>query len=110
MVEVLAGRPEASALLLDFDGSLAPIVVDPAAAAAPASTMALLERLARRLALVGIVSGRPVEFLAARVPLESVELVGQYGLERRIDGRIVVDPEAEQYAEAIEVAADRAAQ
>ena len=31
MVDVLAAHPESAALLLDFDGSLAPIVDDPAA-------------------------------------------------------------------------------
>ena len=70
MVELLAAQPDSAAVLLDFDGSLAPIVVDPAAAAAPPDTLALLERLSERLALVGIVSGRPVDFLAAAVPLE----------------------------------------
>jgi trehalose 6-phosphate phosphatase len=108
MVDVLAHRPGASVLLLDFDGSLAPIVVDPAAAAAPAPTLAVLERIVERLLLVGIVSGRPIEFLARAVPIAGVELVGQYGLERRVDGHTVIDPAALPYREAIATAAEEA--
>ena len=108
MVEVLAAQPESAALLLDFDGSLAPIVVDPATAAAPPETLDLLARLAERLALVGIVSGRPVDFLAAAVPLDRVDLVGQYGLERRVDGRIVIEPAALPFRDAVAQAATEA--
>ena len=42
MVDVLAAHPGSAALLLDFDGSLAPIVVDPAVAAAPPEALATL--------------------------------------------------------------------
>src|SRR5450755_3988532 len=108
MVDVLAAHPQSAALLLDFDGSLAPIVVDPAAAAAPAETLAVLEVLADRLLVVGIVSGRPLEFLARAVPLERVELVGQYGLERRVEGETVVEPAALAFRDAIAMAADEA--
>jgi trehalose 6-phosphate phosphatase len=108
MVDVLAAHPESAALLLDFDGSLAPIVVDPATAAAPAETLAVLELLVERLLVVGIVSGRPLEFLASAVPLAGVELVGQYGLERRVDGKTAVDPAALAFRDAIAKAADEA--
>jgi len=110
MVDVLAAQPGSAALLLDFDGSLAPIVVDPAIAAAPAETLAVLEVLVARLLVVGIVSGRPLEFLTAAVPLDGIELVGQYGLERRVDGRTVVDPAALAFRDAIATAADEAEQ
>jgi trehalose 6-phosphate phosphatase len=109
MVELLAAQPDAAAVLLDFDGSLAAIDVDPDAVAAPAETLALLDRLAERLALVAIVSGRPLEFLDRAVPLPRVELFGQYGLERRVDGRIVVEPAALPYRGAIATAADEVA-
>jgi trehalose 6-phosphate phosphatase len=108
MVDVLAAHPQSAALLLDFDGSLAPIVVDPATATAPAETLAVLEVLAGRLLVVGVVSGRPLEFLARAVPLERVELVGQYGLERRVEGETVVEPAALAFRDAISTAADEA--
>jgi trehalose 6-phosphate phosphatase len=108
MVDVLAAQPGSAALLLDFDGSLAPIVVDPAAAAAPAETLAVLEALATRLLVVAIVSGRPLDYLANAVPIEGIELVGQYGLERRVHGKTVVDPAALAFRDAIATAADEA--
>lgn len=108
MAELLAAHPESAALLLDFDGSLAPIVVDPAVAAAPPETLAVLGRLAERLALVAILSGRPIDFLARAVPLPGIELVGSYGLERRIDGRTVIEPEALRYRDAVAAAATEA--
>jgi trehalose 6-phosphate phosphatase len=108
MVELLAARPDAAAVLLDFDGSLSGIEVDPETVTAPAATLDLLERLARRLALVAIVSGRPLDFLARVVPIPSVELFGQYGLERRVDGRTVVEPAALPFRDAVASAATEA--
>jgi trehalose 6-phosphate phosphatase len=109
MVEQLAARPDAAAVLLDFDGSLSAIDVDPDAVTAPPATLALLERLAERLALVAIVSGRPLDFLDRVVPIPAVELFGQYGLERRVDGRTVVEPSARPYRDAVASAAAEAA-
>jgi trehalose 6-phosphate phosphatase len=109
MVELLAARPEVAAVLLDFDGSLSAIEIDPEKVTAPAATLALLSRLAERLALVAIVSGRPLDFLDRVVPIPSIELFGQYGLERRVDGRTVVEPAALPYREAVAAAADEAA-
>jgi trehalose 6-phosphate phosphatase len=108
MTDVLAAHPESAALLLDFDGSLAPIVVDPARAEAPPETLAVLARLAERLALVGIVSGRPIDFLAGVVDVPGVALVGQYGLEQLVDGKIVIEPAALPYRDAIAQAAAEA--
>jgi trehalose 6-phosphate phosphatase len=108
MVDVLAAHPESAALLLDFDGSLAPIVVDPVEAAAPQETLAVLGSLVERLRMVGIVSGRPLEFLSRAVPLDRVELVGQYGLERRAGGESVIDPAALAYRDAVATAAAEA--
>jgi trehalose 6-phosphate phosphatase len=108
MVELLAARPDAAAVLLDFDGSLSAIEIDPEAVTAPPATLALLERLARGLALVAIVSGRPLDFLNRVVPIPSVELFGQYGLERRVDGRTVVEPAALPFRAAVASAADEA--
>ena len=105
MVELLAAQPHAAAVLLDFDGSLSAIQIDPDAVTAPDATIDLLRRLAERLALVAIVSGRPLDFLARVVPVPEVELFGQYGLERRIDGRVVVEPAALPFRDAVATAA-----
>jgi trehalose 6-phosphate phosphatase len=105
----LVDRPSTAAVLVDFDGSVAAIVDDPAAAAALPEARAALGALAERLALVGVVSGRPVEFLARALDLPALTLVGQYGLERSVDGRVVVDPRAEPWLPAVAAAAAEAA-
>lgn len=71
--------------MTDFDGTLAEIVPDPATAVPRPEAPALLARLARRLALVAVVSGRPVAFLerALGPASASLALAGLYGLERR---------------------------
>jgi trehalose 6-phosphate phosphatase len=55
------------AVLSDFDGTLAPIVADPARAAALPGSVETLHRLASRLDVVAVISGRPAEFLASRL-------------------------------------------
>src|SRR6266702_5218945 len=51
-LEPFVAEPQRSALLFDIDGTLAPIVADPAASAVSESTRQLLEALDRRYALV----------------------------------------------------------
>jgi trehalose 6-phosphate phosphatase len=82
-----------SVLLFDLDGTLAPIVEDPAAARPLAESVDLLDALAHRYRRVGVVSGRPVSFLADHLPA-ALALSGLYGLEGRIDGALVEHPEA----------------
>jgi trehalose 6-phosphate phosphatase len=91
-------------VLVDFDGSIAPIVDDPADAVALPAARAALAALVDRVALVGVVSGRPVEFLVRALDLQGVTFVGQYGLERSVDGRAVVDARAEPYLPAVAAA------
>jgi trehalose 6-phosphate phosphatase len=73
-----------------------PIVEDPDLAEPVAGVPRLLAELARRYAVVAVVSGRPVAFLAARPPA-SVLLAGLYGLEVQRHGERQIDPEAEQW-------------
>lgn len=105
---VLLEEPARTAVLLDFDGSLAPIVDDPAEAAPLPGTAAVLERLARRFGRVAVVSGRPVQFLVRHLPVEGLDLVGLYGMERRIGGDVGVDPEAQPHLGRADAAADEA--
>ena len=89
----LAEAPGESALLLDVDGTLAPIVARPELAAVPASARAELERLAGRYLLVACISGRAGQEARRLVGVEGVVYVGNHGLE--------LDPRAEELAAAI---------
>ncbi|HEX8804758.1 MAG TPA: trehalose-phosphatase [Acidimicrobiales bacterium] len=73
-------RPGKAAILIDFDGTLAPIVDDPQAARPLDGAADLLAELARTYGVVGVLSGRPVSFLAPFMP-PGVVLSGLYGLE-----------------------------
>ena len=76
---VLVSQP--AGILADLDGTLAPIVGDPGAVRVPDATRDSLVALARRLAVVGIVSGRAA--LDVRRILEGAELlvIGNHGAE-----------------------------
>jgi trehalose 6-phosphate phosphatase len=100
----LAADPGRSGLVLDFDGVLAPIVADPTASALPAPVAASLRKLAGRLGLVGIISGRPAAFLAERVGLPGVPLLGSYGMEQVTDGVTHLDAAAERWLEPVKQA------
>jgi trehalose 6-phosphate phosphatase len=96
-IEALAENPAASGLVLDFDGVLSPIIEDPAASELPDRVAASLARLARTLGLLAIISGRPAEFLAERIPVPGVHLLGSYGIEQIRDGVRRVDPDAKKW-------------
>ena len=70
-----ARAPGRSALVLDVDGTLAPIAPRPELAAVPAETRAELERLVGRYLLVACVSGRAGEDARRLVGVDGIELV-----------------------------------
>ncbi len=106
----LAAEPGRAGLFCDFDGTLAPIVEDPAASSPLPGAPDVLEALAASLGRVAVVSGRPARFLAAHLGGRGVELWGLYGLER-VDagGAVVTDPEAEGWRPVLDAAAEAAA-
>lgn len=107
LVAPLRARPADSVLLFDFDGTLSPVVDDPAAAVAAPGVVAALLELASSYRTVGIVSGRPVAFLADLLP-EPIVVSGLYGLQLRRDGRVTEPPEADTWRHAVAAAAARA--
>jgi trehalose 6-phosphate phosphatase len=109
VLQPLAERPDASAVLVDFDGSLAPIVDDPDAARPLPAARDALGALARRVAVVAVVSGRPAAFLADALGLDGLTYVGHYGLERIAAGRVATDPRVEPYLASVAAVADEAA-
>jgi trehalose 6-phosphate phosphatase len=98
------------AVISDYDGTLAAIVDDPSKAVALPAALDALRDLVDRVALVAIVSGRPVAFLRENVPVAGITLVGQYGLEQVFEGRIVVDPRVKPYLPDVASAAQEAAE
>jgi len=73
--------PERTAVLLDVDGVLAPIVEVPQDAAVPPATQDELRRLNERYALVACISGRPSTDARRVVGLDELVYVGEHGLE-----------------------------
>lgn len=98
--------PSSTGIFTDFDGTLSPIVADPATAVPVPGAAELLGELAESYAVVAVISGRPVSFLAAHLP-SSVLAVGLYGLEVRRDGVISVDSKAERWRSVVADAATR---
>jgi trehalose 6-phosphate phosphatase len=91
-----------AAMLVDFDGSLAPIVDDPDAAIALPEARDALAALVGLVGRVAVVSGRPVGFLRDALRIEGITYVGQYGLQRWEGDRVVTDPRAAPYLAPIE--------
>jgi trehalose 6-phosphate phosphatase len=101
----ITAAPAASALITDYDGTLAPIVEDPARARPLPAAVDALRELVPHLAVVAVVSGRPAAFLRDHVPIPGALRIGVYGLERVVGDGIVADPRAAPYADAVLAAA-----
>ena len=89
----LTAAPAESALFLDFDGVLAPIVDRPEDAYPPPETRVELERLVGRYGLVAVVSGRAGDDVRDRVGVGGIVYVGSHGLE--------LDPQADRWRQQI---------
>jgi len=85
----LAARPAEAAILLDIDGTLAPIVEDPSSSRVPEETRIELRRLLGRYALVACLTGRQQAVAREIVGVDELPIIGEHGLE--------LAPEAEQW-------------
>ena len=92
-LDLLAEAPERAAIVLDVDGTLAPIVNRPEQAAVPEATRRELERLAGRYALVACDSGRTGDDARRLVGVDGIRYVGSHGLE--------LSPDAGRWSEEI---------
>jgi trehalose 6-phosphate phosphatase len=77
----LRANPQRAAVLLDIDGTLAPIVDHAADAHVPESTRQLLIAVARTYGLVGCVSGRRASEARAMVSIGTITYLGSHGVE-----------------------------
>lgn len=95
-------------LCLDYDGTLSPIVRDPAAARLAVSTRDRLRRLSSSGKItLAIISGRGLEDVRERVGLEGVIFAGNHGLEIRGPGLEYLNPPARRARPALRSAAER---
>ncbi len=104
-LDPLVAHAPRAAVLLDFDGTLAPIVDNPDAATVLPAAHDALASLVDRIGLVAVVSGRPVRFLRDALSLDGVTYVGQYGVQRWDGERVTTDPRVEPYLAAVEATA-----
>jgi trehalose 6-phosphate phosphatase len=79
----LRDRLAEAAILLDYDGTLAPIVARPQDAAPAPGVVDVLAALVDRAGSVTIVTGRPAAFVRELLPVPGLAVVGLYGLEGR---------------------------
>ena len=99
----LRAAPTRSAILLDVDGTLAPIVRHAEDAHVPEHTRALLIAIARRYGLVACISGRRAATARQIVSLGSITYVGNHGAEILRGGstEVELDPEVAIWAERV---------
>lgn len=110
----LTAERRRTCILTDFDGTLAPIVEDPALAQPLPEAAGVLHALAGRYGRVAVVSGRPVGFLVRHLGLEGegrasgLLAVGAYGLETAGADGPAFHPAAERWRSVVAEAADLA--
>jgi trehalose 6-phosphate phosphatase len=109
-LEPIRSDPTSSAVLLDIDGTLAPIVRHAADAHVPEATRTLLIEIARRYRLVGCVSGRRAVTARQIVAIGTIAYVGNHGGEllRPRATRPEVDPEVAEWTARVREFAARA--
>lgn len=109
-LEPIRSDPAHAAVLLDIDGTLAPIVRHAADAHVPEATRSLLIEVSRRYRVVGCVSGRRASTARQIVAIGTIAYVGNHGGELLRAGatRPEVDPELEAWAARVREFAARA--
>jgi trehalose 6-phosphate phosphatase len=91
----LTADPSQAGVLLDVDGTLAPIVRHAEDASVPERTRSMLIEIARRYGLVACVSGRRASDARRIVSIGSITYVGNHGAEVLRGGRVEPELDAE---------------
>jgi trehalose 6-phosphate phosphatase len=102
-LEPVRTDPARAAILLDIDGTLAPIVRHADDAHVPEPTRVQLIAVAKRYGLVGCISGRQSATARRIVSLGSIAYVGNHGAELLPAGgtEVEIDPEIAAHEEAV---------
>lgn len=93
----LLRAPGQALIALDFDGTLAPIVADPAEARALPEAVAALRSLAPLVGTLAVITGRPAPVAVEYGSLDTVPgivVLGHYGRQRWHDGVLTAPPPA----------------
>jgi trehalose 6-phosphate phosphatase len=98
LLQPLRAAPERSAVLLDVDGTLAPIVEQPDDAHMPETTRRPLIEVAKRYGVVACVSGRRASDARRIVSLGSIAYLGSHGSEILRAGTIAPELDRELQA------------
>jgi len=103
-LEPLRSEPSRAAVLLDVDGTLAPIVRHADDAHVPEPTRAPLIAVAKRYGLVACVSGRQASIARRIVSLGTITYVGNHGAEILRGGatEVELDPEVASWARRVQ--------
>ena len=88
-------------LVVDFDGTIAEIAPTPDEATVSPGCAEALSRLAGRLALVSVASGRSAADVREKVRLGNIVYVGNHGAEYIANGRLSVVPGVAEYSSRI---------
>ncbi|HWW90488.1 MAG TPA: trehalose-phosphatase [Solirubrobacteraceae bacterium] len=109
-LEPIRSDPAHAAVLLDIDGTLAPIVRHAADAHVPEATRSLLIEISKRYRIVGCVSGRRATTARQIVAIGTIAYVGNHGGEllRPRATTPEVDPELAAWTARVREFADRA--
>ena len=104
LLSALIDDPAHSAILLDVDGTLAPIVRHADDAMVPGPTRSLLSAIAKRYGLVACISGRRATDTRRIVSIGSIAYVGNHGGEVLPPSgtKVLVDPELEAWTRRIQ--------
>ena len=102
-LQPLRADPARAAILLDIDGTLAPIVRHSEDAHVPEPTRAPLIAIAKRYAVVGCISGRQATTARRIVSLGSIAYVGNHGAELLAPGgtAVEIDPEIAAHEQSV---------
>jgi trehalose 6-phosphate phosphatase len=102
-LEPLRSDPAHAAVLLDIDGTLAPIVRHAADAHVPEASRTLLIEISKRYRLVGCVSGRRAATARQIVAIGSIAYIGNHGGELLRPGaiRAELDPDLTAWSERV---------
>jgi trehalose 6-phosphate phosphatase len=104
LLQPLRDAPDRSAVLLDVDGVLAPIVQQPDDAHMPETTRRPLIEVARRYGTVACVSGRRASDARRIVSLGTIAYLGSHGSEVLMPGTIapVLDQDLQAWTERVQ--------